>query len=74
VGAGRLLERCGLKGFRVGGALVSPKHANFIENAGGATTADCLAVMAECRRRAWDEHGIALEHEVVLLGGLEVPT
>jgi UDP-N-acetylenolpyruvoylglucosamine reductase len=74
VGAGRLLERCGLKGFRVGGALVSPKHANFIENAGGATTADCLAVMAECRRRAWDEHGIALEHEVVLLGALAVPT
>ena len=74
VGAGRLLEHCGLKGFRVGGALVSPKHANFIENAGGATTADCLAVMAECRRRAWDEHRIALEHEVVLLGGLEVPT
>ncbi len=73
VGAGRLLERCGLKGFRVGGALVSPKHANFIENAGGATTADCLAVMAECRRRAWDEHGIALEHEVVLLGGLRWP-
>jgi UDP-N-acetylenolpyruvoylglucosamine reductase len=72
VGAGRLLEHCGLKGFRVGGALISPKHANFIENAGGATTADCLAVMAECRRRAWDEHGIALEHEVVLLGGLGV--
>jgi UDP-N-acetylenolpyruvoylglucosamine reductase len=73
VGAGRLLELCGLKGHRVGGAVVSPKHANFIENAGGATSADCLALMAECRRRAWDEHGVVLEHEVVLLGGLALP-
>jgi UDP-N-acetylmuramate dehydrogenase len=73
VGAGRLLELCGLKGHRVGGAVVSPKHANFIENAGGATTADCLALMAECRRRALEEHGIMLEHEVVLLGGLALP-
>ena len=73
LGAGRLLELCELKGHRVGGAVVSPKHANFIENAGGATTADCLALMAECRRRAWEQHGIALEHEVVLLGGLALP-
>jgi UDP-N-acetylmuramate dehydrogenase len=72
LGAGRLLEQCGLKGHRVGGAVVSPKHANFIENAGGATTADCLALMAECRRRAWEQHGIELEREVVLLGSLEV--
>jgi UDP-N-acetylmuramate dehydrogenase len=72
VGAGRLLELCGLKGHRVGGAVVSPKHANFIENVGGATTADCLALMAECRRRTWEQHGITLEHEVVLLGGLAV--
>jgi UDP-N-acetylenolpyruvoylglucosamine reductase len=74
LGAGRLLELCQLKGHRVGGAVVSQKHANFIENAGGATTADCLALMAECRRRAWEQHGIALEHEVVLLGGLALPT
>jgi UDP-N-acetylenolpyruvoylglucosamine reductase len=74
VGAGRLLELCGLKAHRVGGAVVSPKHANFIENTGGATTADCLALMAECRRRAWAEHAIALEHEVVLLGDLQVPS
>lgn len=73
VGAGRLLELCGLKGHRVGGAVVSPKHANFIENSGDATSADCLALMAECRRRAWEGHGIALEHEVVLLGGLQLP-
>jgi len=73
LGAGRLLELCGLKGHLVGGAVVSEKHANFIENTGGATTADCLALMAECRRRAWEEHGVVLEHEVVLLGGLELP-
>jgi UDP-N-acetylmuramate dehydrogenase len=72
-GAGRLLELCGLKGHRVGGAVVSPKHANFIENAGGAKTTDCLALMAECRRRASEQHGVTLEHEVVLLGGLELP-
>jgi UDP-N-acetylmuramate dehydrogenase len=71
--AGALLERCGLKGFRIGGAIVSPKHAYFIENAGGATTADCLALMAESRRRAHEELGVALEHEVVLLGPIEVP-
>ena len=72
LGAGQLLERCGLKGHRVGGAVISPKHANFIENAGGATTADCLALIAEARRRALDGFGIELEHEVVLLGEISV--
>ena len=71
-GAGRMLELCGLKGHRIGGAVVSPKHANFIENAGGATTADCLALMAEARRRAREQFGAALEHEVVLLGDIAV--
>jgi UDP-N-acetylmuramate dehydrogenase len=70
IGAGRMLELCGLKGHRIGGALVSPKHANFIENAGGATTADCLALMAEARRRAREQFGVELEHEVVLLGDI----
>jgi len=73
VGAGRLLESCDLKGFRLGGALISPKHANFIENAGGATSADCIALMTEARRRARERHGVELEHEVVLLGELSVP-
>ncbi len=72
IGAGRMLELCGLKGYRVGGALVSEKHANFIENAGGATTADCLALMAEARRRTREQFGVELEHEVVLLGDIGV--
>ena len=73
LGAGRMLELCGLKGHRIGGAVVSPRHANFIENADGATSADCLALMAEARRRAREQFGVELEHEVVLLG-LAAPT
>jgi UDP-N-acetylmuramate dehydrogenase len=72
-GAGWLIERCGLKGFAIGGALVSPRHANFIENAGGATAADALALMAEARRRVHAEFGVELEHEVRFLGPLELP-
>ena len=72
LGAGELLERCGLKGHRIGGALISPKHANFIENAGGATSADCLALMDEARRRAHEEHGVVLEREVALVGEIEL--
>src|SRR5436190_17949550 len=63
-GAGRMIESCGLKGHRIGGALVSPRHANFIENADAATTADCLAVMAEARRRVHERFGVELGHEV----------
>ena len=72
LGAGRMLEACGLKGHAIGGAIVSPMHANFIENAGGATTADALALMAEARRRAREQFGVELEHEVQLLGPISV--
>jgi UDP-N-acetylenolpyruvoylglucosamine reductase len=68
LGAGRMLELCGLKGHRFGGAQISPKHANFIENADGATSADCVALMVEARRRAHEEFGVTLEREVVFLG------
>ena len=71
--AGRMLEACGLKGHRIGGAQIPPKHANFIENAGGATTADALALMVEARRRAHEQFGVRLEHEVEFLGALELP-
>jgi len=71
--AGRMLEACGLKGHRIGGAQISPRHANFIENADGAISADALALMTEARRRAWENYGVELEHEVVFLGPLELP-
>jgi UDP-N-acetylmuramate dehydrogenase len=70
--AGRMLEACGLKGFRSGGAQISPKHANFIENAGGARTEDALALMREAMRRAREQYGVELRHEVELLGGIEL--
>jgi UDP-N-acetylmuramate dehydrogenase len=71
--AGRMLEACGLKGHRIGGAQISPKHANFIENAAAATTADALALMTEARRRAHEQFGARLAHEVEFLGELELP-
>jgi len=72
--AGRMLEACGLKGHRIGGAHISPRHANFIENADGARSADAIALMAEARRRAWEQFGIELQHEVEFLGALELPS
>jgi len=71
--AGRMLEACGLKGHRIGGAQISPKHANFIENADGARSADAVALMAVARRRAHEQYGVELRHEVELLGDLALP-
>jgi UDP-N-acetylmuramate dehydrogenase len=71
--AGRMLEACGLKGHRIGGAQISPRHANFIENADGARATDAIALMAEARRRAHDAYGVELEHEVQFLGSLKIP-
>ncbi len=71
--AGRMLEVCGLRGYRSGGAQISPKHANFIENADGARSADAIALIAEARRRAREQFGVVLHPEVQLLGALEVP-
>jgi UDP-N-acetylmuramate dehydrogenase len=71
--AGRMLEACGLKGHRIGGAQVSPKHANFIENAGEARTEDALALMTEARTRAYGQYGVELRHEVEFLGLPELP-
>jgi UDP-N-acetylmuramate dehydrogenase len=73
LGAGRAIESCGLKGHRIGGAVISPRHANFIENEDGATSADCIALMAEARRRVHEQHGVELQHEVQFLGPLELP-
>jgi len=71
--AGRMLEACGLKGHRIGGAQISPIHANFIENAGDAQSEDAIALMGEARRRAFEQYGIELEHEVRFLELPELP-
>ena len=71
--AGRMLEACGLRGHRIGGAQISPRHANFIENADGARSADAIALMAEARKRALEQFGVVLEHEVQFVGALELP-
>jgi UDP-N-acetylmuramate dehydrogenase len=71
--AGRMLDACGLRGHRIGGAQISPKHANFIENADEARSADAVALMVEARRRAREEYGVELVHEVELLGPIDLP-
>jgi UDP-N-acetylmuramate dehydrogenase len=73
LGAGRMLDACGLRGYRIRGARISPRHANFIENVDGARASDALALMAEARRRALEKFGVVLEREVELLGALELP-
>jgi UDP-N-acetylenolpyruvoylglucosamine reductase len=71
--AGMLLAEAGCNGLSVGGARFSPKHANFIENTGSASTADVLALMAEGRRRVLERFGVALEPEVQTLGDVRLP-
>jgi UDP-N-acetylmuramate dehydrogenase len=71
--AGVLLSEAGCNGLGVGGARFAPKHANFIENTGTATTADVVAVMAEGRRRVLERTGIELEPEVQTLGEIRFP-
>jgi UDP-N-acetylenolpyruvoylglucosamine reductase len=71
--AGLLLAEVGCNGLSVGGARFSPKHANFVENTGHASTADVLAVMAEGRRRVLDRFGVELEPEVQRLGDVQFP-
>jgi UDP-N-acetylmuramate dehydrogenase len=66
--AGQLIEAAGLKGARVGGAEVSPMHANYIVNTGGATAADVRALIEEVQRRVEREYGTRLETEVKLIG------
>ncbi len=66
--AARLIEACGLKGTAIGGAMVSPKHANFIVNAGGATAADIEALIARVRQTVKEQHGVELVTEVRVIG------
>lgn len=66
--AGRLIEAAGLKGWRVGQVEVSPIHANFFINHGGATAADVASLLIEVRRRVREHTGVQLDLEIELLG------
>src|SRR4029453_2975551 len=66
--AGRLIEAAGLKGWRVGGARFSERHANFIVNDGRARAVDVQALMAIAQRAVWERSGVWLEPEVRLVG------
>ncbi len=65
--AGRLIEASGLKGVRVGGAMVSPVHANFLVNSGGATAEDIVKLMKKVQAAVQKDSGILLEPEVHFL-------
>ena len=71
--AGLLLADAGCNGLAVGGARFAPKHANFIENTGTASTAEVIAVMAEGRRRVLERFGVELEPEGQTLGAVRFP-
>ena len=66
--AGTLIDKAGLKGLRIGGAMVSEKHAGFIVNTGGATAQDVLALIEEVKRRVQEAHGVTLTPEVRIIG------
>jgi len=66
--AARLIEACGLKGFAIGGAVVSEKHANFIENRGNATAVDIEALIEHIQDRVQDQFGVMLQTEVCRIG------
>ena len=65
---GAMVEQSGLKGFRIGGAEVSVKHAGFIINAGCATASDVLMLMDYVQKKVWEDHGVRLIPEVLILG------
>jgi UDP-N-acetylenolpyruvoylglucosamine reductase len=71
--AGLLLSESGCNGLAAGGARFAPKHANFIENTGAATTAEIVALVAEGRRRVQERFGVTLEPEVQTLGPVRWP-
>ncbi len=68
IGAGRLIDQCGLKGFRIGGAMISPRHANFLVNTGGATADDVRRLIEYARETVEKETGYRLETEIGFVG------
>ncbi len=69
--AGRLIDELGLKGYRIGGAMVSPVHANFIVNTGGAKATDVTELIDHIRRVAKEKRGVTLRTEVQVVGDRE---
>ena len=65
--AGALIEQCNLKGYSVGGAQVSEKHAGFVINKGGATAYDVISVIEHCQKTVFEKTGIMLEPEVKII-------
>lgn len=65
--AGQLIEAAGLKGYRIGGAEISPRHANYFVNTGGATASDVRALIAHARRIVHERFDVVLETEVKLI-------
>ena len=65
--AGTLIDQCGLKGLQIGGAQVSEKHAGFVVNRGGASSADITALIQEVQRRVREQTGVTLEPEIRIL-------
>ncbi len=68
IGAGRLIDQCGLKSTRIGGAMITQRHANIFINTGGATAADVRALIARCQEVVEKETGYRLEVEISLVG------
>jgi UDP-N-acetylmuramate dehydrogenase len=69
--AGALVDRAGLKDVRIGGAIVSPTHGNFIVNTGTATAEEIRQLIERCRSAVHDRFGVTLEDEIVYLGSFE---
>ena len=66
--AGALVEQSGLKGYTVGGAQVSEKHAGFVINKGGATATDIITLIADVQKKVYEDSGVHLEPEVKIIG------
>ena len=73
LGAGRMIDTCGLKGERIGGARISLRARELHREPGDATTADALALIELARRRAHEQFGVVLEPEVRLIGEISLP-
>ncbi len=71
--AGALIEQCGLKGYRIGSAQISEKHANFIINDAEATAENVRALIAHAQKRVFESSGVLLEPEVIFVGQFDTP-